>query len=84
MMLLKKVCSASTLHLTDYSLNRTAANQIVRGRWVNDGALGTIPKIIIFGYKDDAVSTTNGLQLAKHAERKLQMEEQQFPTLFDI
>ena len=26
---IKKVCSASTLHLTDYSLNRTAANQIV-------------------------------------------------------
>ena len=29
MMLLRKVCSASTLHLTNYSLNRTAANQIV-------------------------------------------------------
>ena len=28
-MLFKKVCNASTLHLTDYSLNRTAANQIV-------------------------------------------------------
>ena len=61
-MLLKKVCNASTLHLTDYSLNRTAANQIVRGsaeerqRVNSDGALGKmIPQIIIFRYKDYAV-----------------------------
>jgi hypothetical protein len=37
----------------------------------SDGALGKmIPKIMIFGYKDDAVSTKNGLQLAKHVGRK--------------
>ena len=93
------MCSASTLHLTDYSLNRTAANQIVPAekklcvrvsaeehrRVSSDGALGKmIHKIVIFGYKGDAVSTKNGLQLTKHAGRKLQTEAQQFPTLFDI
>jgi hypothetical protein len=36
-----------------------------RRRVNSDGALGKmIPKIIIFGYKDDSVSTENGLQLA--------------------
>ena len=90
MMLLKKVCSTSTLHLTDYSLNRTAANQIVPaekklcvavhvGGWIQ-----MIPKIIIFGYKDYTVSTKKQLQLAKHAGRKWQREAQQLPTLFAI
>jgi hypothetical protein len=61
-----------------------AVQRNIGGRF-SDGALGKmIPKIIIFGYKDDAVSTKNRLQLAKHAGRKLQMEAQQFPNLFNI
>ena len=56
-----------------------------RRRVNSDGALGKmIPQIIFFGYKDDTVSAKNGLQLAKHVERKLQTEAQQFPTLFGI
>jgi hypothetical protein len=77
-----KYAIKKTPHLTDYSLNRTAANQIVPAkkklcveecRRVNsDGALGRmIPQIIILGYIDYAVSTKNGLQLAKHVVRKL-------------
>ena len=44
-----------------------------RRRVNSNGALGKmIPKIIIFGYKDDAVSPKKTrLQLAKHAGRKL-------------
>jgi hypothetical protein len=55
-------------------------------QWVNsDGALGKmIPRIIIFGYKDNSVSRKNGFELAKQAGRKLQTEAQQFQTLFDI
>lgn len=71
--------------------NCASWEKVVRGsaeecRRVNsDGALGKmIPKIIIFGYKDDTISTKNGLQLAKHVGRKLQTEAQQFPTLFNI
>jgi hypothetical protein len=54
-------------------------------RQVNsDGAPGKmILQIIIFGYKDDTVSTKNAFQLAKHAGRKLPTKEQQFPILFD-
>ena len=56
-----------------------------RWRMSSDEALGQrIPQIIIFGYKDDAVSTKNGLQLAKHAGRKLQTEALEFRTLFVI
>jgi hypothetical protein len=40
--------------------------------------------MIISGYKDDAVSTKNKLQLAKRAGRELQTEAPQLPTLFDI
>ena len=71
--------------------NCASWEKVVRGsagecRRVNsDGALGKmIPKCIIFGYKDNAVSTKNGLQLAKHAGRKWQTEAHQPPTLFDI
>ena len=72
-------------------MNRTAANQIVpaekklcdsaeeHGRVNSDGALGKmIPQIIIFGYKDDAVSTKNGLQLAKHAEANYRRRRNNF------
>jgi hypothetical protein len=56
-----------------------------RRRVNSDGALGKmVNKIIIFGYKDDAASSKNRLQLAKHPGRKLQTEAQQLPTLFNI
>ena len=71
--------------------NGASGEKVARGsaeehRRVNsDGALGKmIPQIIILGYKDNAVSIKNGLQLAKPAGRKLQTKGQQFPTLFDI
>ena len=68
----------------DYSLNRTAANQIVpaekelcfgsteeRRRVNSDGALGKmIPKVIIFGYKDDAVSTKTDCNMREEKYRR--------------
>ena len=95
---IKKVCSASTLQLTDYSLNRTSANQIVPAekklhvavqrnvnRWIQTEALERwYLKLLFSDIKSILYQQKNGLQLAKHAGWKLQTEEQQLPTLFDI
>jgi hypothetical protein len=94
---IKKKCAAHQLFISRISLNRTAANQIVPaekklhvavqrnfGGWIQIEPMERWPQIIIFGYKDYAVSTKNGLQLAKHEARKWQTEAQQLPTLFDI
>ena len=97
MMLFKKVSSASTLHLMDYSLNRTAANQIVPaekklclavqrnvGGWIQMEPLERwYPKLLISDIKTTLYKQKMDCNLQNMREENYR-QRQQFPTLFDI